>query len=78
MGELPGIVINGASGRMGRMLARVVGESTKARLIGALERPGHDWIGQDIGHATIRWSWWRKPMRSLISPRPRRASRWRR
>jgi len=51
MGDLPGIVINGASGRMGRMLARVVQESTRAKLIGALERPGHDWIGQDLGRA---------------------------
>jgi len=51
MGDLPGIVINGASGRMGRMLARVVGESAQARLIGALERSGHAWIGQDMGRA---------------------------
>ena len=51
MGDLPGIVINGASGRMGRMLARVVSESAQARLLGALERPGHDWIGQDLGRA---------------------------
>src|SRR6056297_449235 len=51
MGDLPGIVINGASGRMGRMLARVVSESGRARLVGALERPGHDWVGQDLGRA---------------------------
>ncbi len=51
MGDLPGIVINGASGRMGRMLAQVVAESGQARLVGALERPGHDWIGQDMGRA---------------------------
>jgi len=37
MGDLPGIVINGASGRMGRMLARVVSESGRARLVGALD-----------------------------------------
>jgi 4-hydroxy-tetrahydrodipicolinate reductase len=51
MGDLAGIVINGASGRMGRMLAQVVAESSQARLIGALERPGHGWIGQDLGRA---------------------------
>jgi len=51
MGDLPGIVINGASGRMGRMLAQAVGDSSQAQLIGALERPGHDWIGQDLGRA---------------------------
>ncbi len=51
MSELPGIVINGASGRMGRMLVKLVSESPAARLVGALERPGHDWIGRDIGEA---------------------------
>ena len=51
MSELPGIVVNGASGRMGRMLVKLVSESPAARLVGALERPGHDWIGQDIGEA---------------------------
>ncbi len=51
MSETPGIVINGASGRMGQMLVKLVTESPAARLVGALERPGHDWIGQDIGVA---------------------------
>jgi len=51
MSETPGIVINGASGRMGQMLVKLVSESPAARLVGALERPGHDWIGQDIGEA---------------------------
>jgi 4-hydroxy-tetrahydrodipicolinate reductase len=51
MSETPGIVINGASGRMGQMLVKLVSESPAARLVGALERPGHDWIGTDIGEA---------------------------
>jgi len=51
MSETPGIVINGASGRMGQMLVKLVSESPAARLVGALERPGHNWIGQDIGEA---------------------------
>jgi len=51
MSELPGIVVNGASGRMGQMLVKLVSESPAARLVGALERPGHNWIGQDIGEA---------------------------
>lgn len=51
MGETPGIVINGASGRMGQMLVKLVRENPAARLVGALERPGHGWIGQDIGVA---------------------------
>ena len=51
MTELPGIVVTGASGRMGQMLVRTVSESEKARLVGAVERPGHGWLGQDIGAA---------------------------
>jgi 4-hydroxy-tetrahydrodipicolinate reductase len=51
MTDLPGIVITGASGRMGRMLIQSVQNSARARLIGALERPGHAWIGQDVGRA---------------------------
>ncbi len=51
MSETPGIVINGASGRMGQMLVKLVSDSPKARLAGALERPGHGWIGRDIGEA---------------------------
>ena len=49
MDNLPGIVVTGASGRMGRMLAGMIAESQKARLVGCLERPGHVWIGRDIG-----------------------------
>lgn len=51
MTDLPGIVITGASGRMGQMLIRTLAESPRATLIGALERPGHAWIGQDVGRA---------------------------
>lgn len=49
MADLPGIVVTGASGRMGQTLIRAVIESDKARLVGAIERDGHDWIGRDIG-----------------------------
>ena len=51
MADLPGIVVTGASGRMGQMLVRTVHESTKARLVGAVEREGHPWVGQDVGAA---------------------------
>jgi len=47
----PGIVVTGASGRMGQMLVRTVLDSERATLVAALERPGHDWIGQDVGVA---------------------------
>jgi 4-hydroxy-tetrahydrodipicolinate reductase len=51
MGEVPGIVINAASGRMGQMVARIVTQSAQARIVGAIERAGHPWIGQDLGTA---------------------------
>ncbi|PIE09152.1 MAG: 4-hydroxy-tetrahydrodipicolinate reductase [Rhodobacterales bacterium] len=49
MDNLPGIVVMGASGRMGQMLVRTIADSPACTLVGALERPGHDWIGQDVG-----------------------------
>lgn len=49
MGALPGIVVTGVAGRMGRMLVKAVLESDRARLVGAVERQGHDWVGQDLG-----------------------------
>ncbi|MCA0873602.1 4-hydroxy-tetrahydrodipicolinate reductase [Seohaeicola saemankumensis] len=51
MTHKPGIVVTGASGRMGQMLIRTITESDKAHLVGAVERPGHDWVGQDVGTA---------------------------
>ena len=51
MTDRPGIVVTGASGRMGRMLIETIGASDKARLVGAVERAGHDWIGADLGEA---------------------------
>lgn len=51
MANLPGIVITGASGRMGQMLIRTVLDSDAARLVGAVEREGNDWVGQDVGVA---------------------------
>lgn len=51
MTELPGIVITGASGRMGQMLVKALAKHDKARLVGCVERSGHAWIGQDIGTA---------------------------
>ncbi|SPH24782.1 4-hydroxy-tetrahydrodipicolinate reductase [Defluviimonas aquaemixtae] len=50
--SIPGIVVTGASGRMGRMLVQTILASERARLVGAVERPGHDWIGRDLGAAT--------------------------
>jgi 4-hydroxy-tetrahydrodipicolinate reductase len=51
MSDLPGIVVTGASGRMGQMLIRTILASDKARLAGCVERPGTAWIGHDVGEA---------------------------
>lgn len=48
---MTGIVITGASGRMGQMLIETVRASDKAKLVGVTERIGHAWVGQDLGVA---------------------------
>ena len=49
MTNKPGIVITGASGRMGQMLVQSLAGSDRARLVGCVERTGHAWIGRDVG-----------------------------
>ena len=51
MGDLPGIVVTGASGAMGQTLVRLIQASDKVRLVGCVERSGHAWIGRDVGVA---------------------------
>ncbi|WP_106746070.1 4-hydroxy-tetrahydrodipicolinate reductase [Yoonia maritima] len=51
MTDTPGIVITGGSGKMGQMLINTVLASDKCRLVGVVDRAGHDWIGQDVGTA---------------------------
>ena len=51
MAQTPAITITGASGRMGQMLLQTVLNSDKARLVGAVERKGHPWVGRDVGEA---------------------------
>ena len=51
MSTLPGIVVTGASGRMGQTLIKLIRGSDKARLAGCVERSGHAWIGRDVGEA---------------------------
>lgn len=45
------IAVMGASGRMGRMLIETINASDKAHLVAVTERPGHDWVGGDLGEA---------------------------
>jgi len=49
MADLPGVVVTGASGRMGQVLVRLVNDSPDLRLSGALVRPGHALEGQAAG-----------------------------
>ncbi len=49
MTDVPGIVVTGASGRMGQMLIETINTSDRATLVGAIERTGHPWVGQDLG-----------------------------
>ncbi|WP_298915527.1 4-hydroxy-tetrahydrodipicolinate reductase [uncultured Roseobacter sp.] len=51
MGKSTGIVVTGVSGRMGQMLVETIAASEQAHLIGAVERPGHAWVGCDLGTA---------------------------
>ncbi|MDE3029411.1 MAG: 4-hydroxy-tetrahydrodipicolinate reductase, partial [Paracoccaceae bacterium] len=51
MSNVPGIVVTGASGRMGQTLVRLIAASDRMRLVGCVEREGHAWIGRDIGAA---------------------------
>jgi 4-hydroxy-tetrahydrodipicolinate reductase len=37
---------------MGQMVVDTIAASGKAHLVGAVERPGHNWIGRDLGEAT--------------------------
>ncbi len=46
-----GIVVTGASGRMGQMLIREISANPALHLAGAIERTGHAWIGRDVGAA---------------------------
>lgn len=43
------IAVLGASGRMGQMLIKAIDEAEGAHLFAVVERPGHDWIGRDLG-----------------------------
>ncbi|SFD84466.1 dihydrodipicolinate reductase [Sulfitobacter brevis] len=51
MTKSPAIAVMGASGRMGQMLISQVSAHEGMTLTGAVERAGHDWIGQDVGVA---------------------------
>jgi len=45
------IAVTGVSGRMGQMLVAAIAGRDDTELAGATERPGHPWIGQDLGQA---------------------------
>jgi 4-hydroxy-tetrahydrodipicolinate reductase len=43
------LIVAGAGGRMGRALTRVISETPGAALAGALEAPGSELLGKDVG-----------------------------
>lgn len=51
MADRIGVAVTGVSGRMGRMLVQALAESDRLALAVGLERPGHAWVGQDLGTA---------------------------
>ena len=51
MEDVPGIVVTGVSGRMGQTVVRLIRDNPACRLVGAVDRPGSDWIGKDLGEA---------------------------
>ncbi len=51
MGDKIRIVVTGVSGRMGQKLVKVTEAIDSFKLVGAIERPGHEWVGKDIGLA---------------------------
>jgi 4-hydroxy-tetrahydrodipicolinate reductase len=51
MSDQPGLVVTGASGRMGQTLIRLAQASDKLRIVACVERSGHPWIGRDVGEA---------------------------
>ncbi len=46
-----GIVVTGASGRMGKMLIKMIASSNSMHLVGAIEQSHHNWVGRDVGEA---------------------------
>ncbi len=43
------VIVNGAAGRMGRMVVRTIHETGGLKVVGALERAGAPTLGQDVG-----------------------------
>ena len=48
------VVVTGVSGRMGQMLIKTIDEFDRIKLVGAIEQPGHSWVGTDLGIALGR------------------------
>jgi 4-hydroxy-tetrahydrodipicolinate reductase len=66
MSDGPGLVVTGASGRMGQTLVRLIAaQGSGARLAAAVERAGHPWVGRDVGEAMGG-----APLRVLVTDDP--------
>ena len=49
------IIIDGACGRMGKMITQGVSEQEDMQIVGAIEFSGHPQLGQDVGRSG--WNW---------------------
>lgn len=47
--KMIGVIVNGASGRMGRLITQGVAQQTDMEIVGAIEYPAHPQIGSDVG-----------------------------
>ena len=65
-----GIAVLGC-GNVGKFHIRSIRELDKARLVGAVERAGHDWVGQDVGVAMGR-----KAVGVTVTDDAKTASQW--
>ena len=50
-----GVAINGAAGRMGRMVAHAIADENDLSLVLALERSDSEFLGQDAGLLAGIW-----------------------
>lgn len=71
MSQPIGIIVTGASGRMGQMLIEIIRQSDRAQLVGVTERAGHAWIGQDLGVAMGAAAWGVPVVSDLLDILPR-------
>ena len=49
------VIVNGACGRMGKMITQGVSEQEDMQIVGAIEFSEHPQLGQDVGESSRNW-----------------------